>query len=97
MGHTKGPWALEGVYCGYEILAPDSKWPNGTRVIAKTHNTGDESEYSANAKLMAASPKLLAACKDAVAMIEDSRMELTKSITLRTLKAAIEAAEVGQP
>lgn len=65
MKHTKGPWKLKAVYGGQEVRVKDGTWPQGTRPLAVTKNTGWEEENTANAHLIAAAPELLEACNAA--------------------------------
>ena len=92
MKHAKGPWSIEGIYGGSKILTVDANWPGGKRPIAKTINTGKESEFRANPKLIASAPELLEACKHALALIRLERYaEDCSSVTI--LKDAIDKAE----
>ena len=63
MKHTPGPW---------EVIQPDKNHPSRAMVAAcnggvDIYNVPLTEETKANARLIAASPDLLAACKDALA------------------------------
>jgi len=57
--HTPGPWAVND---GQEVVADDGA---GTRLLCRCH-AGHYEERSANARLIAAAPDLLAALKVAL-------------------------------
>lgn len=77
--HTPGPWQwiVDRWNGGYSALAAS----NGGDVLRPLHKNdgdsgaawfeGDESLREANARLIAAAPDLLDACKDALALLED--------------------------
>lgn len=64
--HTPGPWRVENHRFK---TTTESRWTvwSGSEAIAWTNGTDDESELAqqeANARLIAAAPELLAACKN---------------------------------
>ena len=89
-------WIMEGVYSGYEISVKDNTWPNGSRPIARTTNTGkDVAAFKANAHLIAAAPELLEACKKGLEVIEGEYPaddEVAKPV-MDFIRAAINKAE----
>jgi hypothetical protein len=92
MRHTSGQW---------EVVAPnppelwDARIFSGSRFIAMVGNSDNSDGCDlANARLIASSPKLLAACKKALNFIENTEGEL--EITLGSgdaLRAAISEAK----
>ena len=87
MGHTPGPWNNSG---GYITDA------TGTE-IADVEWAGSEPEGKANARLIAAAPELLAACREAVSaityLLSNDDDDPNYADTLNTLAAAISKAE----
>src|SRR5690606_38510263 len=70
--HTPGPWTLheDGDANHYSIIA-DGKW-----LISFLHNGEKwDAEQSANAKLIAAAPMLLEACKAGLAALERADLD----------------------
>ena len=65
--YTAGPWQYEKMPEGdtHRITTQDNV------VIARTEYTGIEGHQKANAKLMAAAPELLEACKNALESIDE--------------------------
>ena len=93
MKHTKGPWKLKAVYGGQEVRVKDGTWPQGTRPLAVTKNTGWEEENTANAHLIAAAPELLEACKEALDQLESFNPELEPTFTMKRLGELITKAQ----
>jgi hypothetical protein len=74
MTHTKGPWKVDGA---------NAQWGDGTKVRAIWGNEGEGmgavawvtddyfEELEANARLIAAAPELLEACKLTAAIVTD--------------------------
>lgn len=98
MSHTKGPWKaihLEGGKrgCGEQIMIAG---PERGQIIFAGLPCGAE-EQIANARLMAASPELLGACKAALILVQQMKAETCsdadRAALLRTLNAVIAKAE----
>lgn len=64
--HTPGPWRK----AGYSIV----KGSGHRHVIADTYMQSNIKITEANARLIAAAPELLSACKDVMAMIRDGQL-----------------------
>ena len=99
MGHTPGPWWNTGLelqskpYPGIEIWGwPDcgQKYQVFVALVLDTQASIPDDQTQANARLIAAAPDLLVACKSALEDGEDYR--LSEAIK-RELRAAIDAAE----
>jgi hypothetical protein len=86
--HTPGPWTV-----GFG--ATDCRWPqveSGDGVIARTYGSRDEE----NARLLAAAPDLLAACKQTLAWFESGPpISEPYGIVTDWLRFAIAKAEGG--
>ena len=80
-GPTDGPWRSNG----FEVLAR-----SGVRIANTWSSAISSKEYEANARLIAASPDLLEACKIALDAIERSHWH---EITRAAIYAAIKKAE----
>lgn len=83
--HTPGPWLsfkAGGVYS-----------ENGREIIFSAHNTrsGSAEEREANARLIAAAPELLEACRRALALIESLPYEPSSSPSTRAQDALVDA------
>ncbi len=96
--HTPGPWKLNaaGVSVVTEATDRNGGWPNGMKLALTCHNVPLR-ERQANARLMAAAPDLLAACKALVAVLvspmeADQRMDDT-IVACRQAQEAIRQAE----
>ena len=90
MSHTPGPWDANR----WRVCAE----PNGKiEVICDTANNKEtrNEENAANARLIAAAPELLAACENAMEII-DHRNNITFMELAAQLRAAIAKAK-GQP
>lgn len=100
--HTPGPWSSHG--CS---VYQDSTWKDGTqsggRVIALAHEQADvdgmpSDEDLANARLIAAAPELLAACRATLAYLGCEAEELDRegkhnaAANTRELAAQLRAA-----
>ena len=71
MGHTQGPWALDG-----DINAMNLDVVSGEGRIAMIDCENDDltdAEVMANARIMRAAPDLLAALEDAVEALTEAR------------------------
>ena len=81
MKPTPGPWTIKHEEAAFPLV-----WANG-EVIAETY--GIPTRCQANARLIAAAPDLLAACKEALTAFYNQDIEDAKS----ALKFAIQKAE----
>ncbi len=97
--HTPRPWKSvihEGVGgCDYiQILA--GSWD----IVHNKHSARDWEEEKANARLIAASPELLEACRNLVSIVEqlipDESVRGVADVVLAQGRAAIAKAEGGQ-
>ncbi len=95
MEHTKGPWLLAETHAYTRVV----RSKNAELGIAgveewKTESKEKQEEAKANAKLIAAAPELLSACREALADLEDSTLSLFDDVklTIVELKAAINKA-----
>jgi hypothetical protein len=97
--HTPGPWLAIGTTPREEIVRAE----NGDVIALVPHNM-PRVEYEANARLLAASPKLLAALKAASGYLLNAKIDLEtgcpKATAIRTIEGglklvreAIDAAE----
>jgi len=83
--HTPGPWEVDG----YRVGHPVGK--HGFDLVARILQTDNATEDAANARLIAAAPDLLAACK---AALESDDAPFAISLPLETtLREAIAKAE----
>ena len=88
--HTPGPWVVKDRACfGHSLSIDAGKWEIG-RALAFNYK---DDEQAANAKLMAAAPCLLEACKAALSQITDDGRQGGTDWTIKTLKSAIAKAE----
>lgn len=93
--HTPGPWELSGGNTSVWAISP----PNARVRIAdiRQHSPMNGVDNEANARLIAAAPELLEACKWADRVIQDFRgqvrTEVMSDVALSKLKAAIAKAE----
>ena len=87
--HTKGPWTLAPFGRGVDVISDDDCGP---RIIAecKARNGSELESCEANARLIAAAPSLLAACKAAKARMLNGG---NNADTLRMVRAAIAKAQ----
>ena len=99
--HTPGPWEYltETTYAGDYPYSVGHKVKIGNEILTiSCHGYGADKffeEAAANARLIAAAPELLEACKDALAFVEelDRRGIAQEWSGEGALKAAIEKAE----
>jgi hypothetical protein len=70
MPHTPGPWTISKNADGWSILAETSEI-----AMVGTSTSHIEAEKEANARLIAAGPDLLEACKRAYDMLHDDDYE----------------------
>ena len=74
MNHTPGPWKIDKVLTmnAAPIITAETCWRNQSRVVAKAmyHSGSEDPEVQANAKLIAATPDLLEALREALDFIE---------------------------
>lgn len=91
--HTPGPWIQDRSCEGRTVVAND---PNGI-AFNLAHLPGEHPMQEANARLIAAAPDLLEACKPALEMLDCAEMERMKlrgkAKTIRQLRAAIAKAQ----
>ena len=95
MTHTPGPWHTDGT-AGFEALEVRS---NDRRIAKSLYHRGSEDrEADANARLIAAAPDLLAACKAARRALQaaDSRGFISAVYEIEQLEIAIAKAR-GRP
>lgn len=101
--HTPGPWYQDRAHT-LRIWADDPATPNEAWLIADAALTGSVDTDNANARLIAAAPELLEACKAAFAKLEawdidwdrlhnDSAYKPEFSAETQALRAAIAKAE----
>jgi len=83
--HTAGPWKSE--FDGYEVFAKRKEFCCVVMVMQEHH------EYKANARLIAAAPELLEACKDGLHIALTSGLNEKDDDVVRRIKAAISHAE----
>lgn len=72
--HTPGPWHVENYLFSYIEIFPEKRIPGMEPVIAKIPAPLKQSNYSeieANARLIAAAPKMLEALKLCAPVLED--------------------------
>ena len=94
--HTPGPWEVHKMTSTYQIpIWAESKW------IGNIDAGIDADIAEANARLIAAAPELLEACKEAFGVLtEPGIMDVDKwkgwrKLTVAKLREAIEQAEKG--
>jgi len=89
--HTPGPWAVEEGYDGSRTVA-FMRSPNRTVNVAATQDARPKGHEAttANARLIAAAPELLAACR---AALDDDDDQPLQGETRRLLERAIAKAE----
>lgn len=98
--HTPGPWGFfeDDFEGGYTIDVPSFRrpFPEGDDPVSfrPIATVRDQQEVAANARLIAAAPELLAACKRAVPQIHDDESTSAAGVR-RLLLAAIAKAEGG--
>jgi hypothetical protein len=96
--HTRGPWRIFDtgdfkLRTGDCILHPQIWTGSGARIaFCEEQNVGTETAI-ANARLIAAAPELLEACKEFVRVMEDQRTTASMPATVKMAKAAIQKAE----
>ncbi len=98
--HTPGPWILNAA--GDAVLTSDGYGFRVRRAVADLGGLQNASETMANARLIAAAPKLLAVAKGALGFFEylaaQSRCSdcAPDEAWLKPLREAIDEAEVAQ-
>ncbi|MHC4445234.1 MAG: hypothetical protein ACYTA5_21760 [Planctomycetota bacterium] len=98
MSHTPGPWGIESdpfwvdKTCVYNVIAAPPPGYDDDVCPAKAYGRNVE-EAKANARLIAAAPELLAACKEAVRV---KRIWKNHDLSYRQCLAAIVKAEGKQ-
>lgn len=94
--HTPGPWKIEGAGIKAPMIAIELK--NGRRVPFRvaTCKDGNIAEISANARLIAAAPDLLAALKECVGFCKGHQETPEKVARYHRILSAINKAE-GTP
>jgi len=94
MNHTRGPWEVHqvaGDRNSVQVCVPDSSVERGCRTVAEAEILGvPRLEAEANARLIAAAPELLEACKRIVS--EDQNGEITIG-AIKDCMSAIKKAE----
>ena len=99
--HTPGPWKTshelgDGISIVRQIGEGNNLLPVAIAVFTKNYNTENIVVAKANARLIAAAPDLLGACKEALKeFIYGGQTEQAKSITQKLLESAIAKAEGG--
>ena len=83
-GHTPGPWAVESFTDSYEVAVEESL----VTIAAVRRFSGRE---RANARLIAAAPELLEACR----WVEQAQRDGDYMTAFRAVSAAIAKAEGG--
>ena len=97
--HTPGPWKVFILVQEAEVIATNASDVRVADVFCGYSYTGNgeyemsESECHANARLIAAAPQLLKACKAFVAAYEKSLQLEKTDMAVRMARIAIEAAE----
>lgn len=92
--HTKGPWLFDG-----QCITTES----GLSVIATVErDQGAGQEATDNARLIAAAPELLEACRRIICLFDDPKTgkaveRAIGTYTLANIRAALAKAEKGQP
>ena len=92
--HTKGKWTVNSTIiqddCGYPIA---QVWP-----VTRLSPTESIKQMKANARLIAAAPRLLAACDYAYGLLtqRDSDTDIDKAEVIEILQGIIEAAKEVQ-
>jgi len=99
--HTPGPWRLSNYHYPHsEIVADRGSSDNdsrpGVRLICRTADNGKSPpEFKANARLIAASPCLLEACKEAFKKLSpkgDIKKDFSGHVAMSLLSKAIAKA-----
>jgi hypothetical protein len=85
--HTPGPWRIQ---CGEFVVAD---LDDGIETVADTFSLVSNDRQQANARLIAAAPKLLKACKTLMGMFEDAGV--TDTVGYDMARKAIAEAEGG--
>ena len=87
--HTPGPWIKPQSGEGFTICGPERRGIRG--IICKIYSTCEDME--ANARLIAAAPELLEACRKIVR--EENSLSTVRQVVMESARAAI-AAAVGE-
>lgn len=95
--HTPGPWTFEEGSAERQAMSNVFKAADREFQIAyvtcESRNPYQRAEDIANARLIASAPDLLAACKAALARIEQNDSSYGSQSTINQLRAAIATAE----
>ena len=86
--HAPGPWVVESFIDSYEAVAEESL----VTIAAVRRFSGRE---DANARLIAAAPELLAACKSMIEWDDREHEHPQRQAAYRNARAAIAKAEGG--
>lgn len=71
MNYTPGPWeAMPRNGGGFEVLAKSPHVPGKVQVVATINGPWVRDNYASNAKLVAAAPELLEACRQAIITLD---------------------------
>lgn len=92
MKHTLGPWAVQG---NEGFVGTDEGDPQTICYMSDHRNRRQRSreESQANARLIAAAPQLLEACKEGLEIVELENYQGFWNDEIACMKAAIAAAE----
>lgn len=91
IGHTPGPWVVDSNGPGHEVvLAPCSY---GSHTVAAVHGTDDPAENLANAHVIAAAPKMLAALYAVVNTDKLASDSLEREVAMAMVTTSIAGAE----
>lgn len=97
--HTPGPWRVEEgldpmLQAYYPEVVADGKEAGHTRYVARLFGTNPDvrPETDANARLIAAAPALLAACREALTEYESNDCDPDYCTAMTALREAIAKA-----
>ena len=96
--HTKGPWQYHPapLILAFEVFDSSGPHRDGSMYVAGIGHTRTPGEAEANARLIAAAPDLLDACKRALHLVEENNEEIVQMSgsfgLLSDLQAAIAKA-----
>ena len=97
MKHTPGPWTWDAGDIGTDMSEPYCEVVKDDLLIASVNDRFDRDEGRANARLIAAAPALLEACRRALPELEfDARhcpSDSPLNATVSAIKEAIKLAE----
>ena len=88
--HTPGPWDYSDQTGSRKHCYLGQVWDSEGESLAVLDSTTDPAVATANARLIAAAPDLLAACEDAIRLLDEHRM---RGLTYDTLDEAIKKAK----